>query len=392
MAITPLAGTPITGTDGGGTAFVQVTIPAGTIPDGSLVVAIHDNDYRDYANMVAPVLSSFSPTMNFWGGVDGGSLLSHIKVWAFDYPAGAAASSRTLTCTETGTHDGDKGLAVWAFSGTLAAASALDGSVVASSSPLTAVTPHVLTGLTAAQAGEMLLAALRSSNGAGHSGWTPPGSMTEQYDIANFTRFTGANELLAASGATGTRTFTPSGSVPFVAVLLAILPSGGTTVAAAVSFGAAPTLTAAGTRDQPAAVTFGVAPTLTAAGTRVQPATVSMGAAPTLTVAGTLVKLGAVSFGSASVLTAAGTRVQFAAVAFGSAPVLTAAALQTLLAAVTFGAHPVLLATPDTPAISYVTAVLIPGALAPASLTAGGGGATLTLGAVAPATLTAGGL
>jgi len=220
-----LGGTPLTGTDGGGSASVVVTIPAGTIPDGSLVVAIHCNDSFDITNMVAPVLSSFSPTMNLWGVSDGGLNLSHVKVWAFDYPAGAAASSRTLTCTETGSHGEDKGLSVWWFSGAAAAASALR-ELVASGSPSVAQGTHVLTGLSAAaQSGDFLIGHIRTSNSAGTASFTPPGTMTEQYDISNFTHFTGANETLAASGATGTRTFTPASSVPWVGVLFAIAPA-----------------------------------------------------------------------------------------------------------------------------------------------------------------------
>lgn len=226
MAIAPLAGTPITGTDSGGTATVSVTIPSGTVPDGSLVVVVHCNDFYAFSNMPAPVLSSFSPTMQFWGGTDGGAGQSHIKVWAFDMPVGAAASSRTISVTETGSHDEDKGLAVWAFSGAAAAASALD--VLVSSSSASSTDPHVLTGLTAAQAGEYLIGHVRTSGGAGGVTYTwSGGSIVEKFDIANFTQFTGAGELLAASGATGTRTADPTGSTPFMGVLFAVLPAAG---------------------------------------------------------------------------------------------------------------------------------------------------------------------
>lgn len=394
MAIT-LGGTPLTGTDAGGTASVSVTINAGVIPDGSVVIAIHDNDFRDYVNMVAPVLSSFSSTMNFLGGNDGGSNLSHIKVWAFDYPAGAAASSRTLTCTETGTHDGDKGLSVWWFSGAAAAASALDA-LVASGSPSSGAgqSTEVLTGLTAAVAGEFLIGHVRTSNGAGTASYTSPASMTEQYDVANFTRFSGASEVLAASGATGTRTFTPASSVPWVGVLFALLPSGGATVNAAVTFGAAPTLAASGTIVQPAVVSFGAAPTLVVAGTHVQLPSVSFGAAPTLAAAGTIVKLGVVTFGAAPVLTAAGLPVAIAVVALGAAPTLVLAGLLQRFAAVAFGAAPVLSAAAGTPpVVPYVTAVLTPGAAGIATLTPGAAApATLTASGLATATLTPGGL
>ncbi len=227
MAISILSGTPGTpGTDGGGSASVTFSIPS-TVPDGSLIVAIHCNDYRDYSNMVAPTLDFGSPTMQSLGGNDGGSLLSHIKVWAFDYPAGATGTARTLTCTETGTHDGDKGLSVFALSGAATAASCLDGTLTATGSPSSSQSPHVLNGVTTGAAGSMLFGHIRTSNGAGGVTFTAPGSMTEQYDVANFTQFTGAVETLAGTGATGTRTFTPTGSVPWVGVLFAIAPAAG---------------------------------------------------------------------------------------------------------------------------------------------------------------------
>jgi hypothetical protein len=51
--------------------------------------------------------------------------------------------------------------------------------------------------------------------------------MTQQYSVANFTRFHGATESPGATGATGTRTFTPASSVPYVGVTFAILPASG---------------------------------------------------------------------------------------------------------------------------------------------------------------------
>lgn len=225
MAIAIQTGTPGTpGTDSGGSASVTFTIPS-TVPDGALIIAIHCNDFYGYANMVAPTLSFGTPTMNFLGGNDGGANFSHVKVWAFDYPAGASGTARTLTCTETGTHDEDKGLSVYALTGAAAAASCLDGSLVASGSPSASQSSHVFTGVTTAQSGSLLIAHERTSGGAGGVTFTAPGSMLERYDVANFTQFTGATETLAGTGATGTRTFTPSGSVPWVGVLFAIAPA-----------------------------------------------------------------------------------------------------------------------------------------------------------------------
>jgi hypothetical protein len=225
VAISIQTGTPGTpGTDGGGSASVTFSIPS-TVPDGSLVVAVHCNDFYGLANMAAPVLSGFSPTMNLLGSADGGANLSHIRVWAFDYPAGASGTARTLTCTETGSHDEDKGLSVYALTGAAPAASCLDGSLVATLFPSTSQSTHVLSGVTTSQAGSLLIAHIRTSSGAGGVTYTAPGSMTEQYDVPNFTVFTGATEVLAGAGATGTRTFTPSGSLPWVGVLFAIAPA-----------------------------------------------------------------------------------------------------------------------------------------------------------------------
>lgn len=161
-----------------------------------------------------------------------------------------------------------------------------------------------------------------------------------------------------------------------------------TTAAAALSAGA--TLTAAGTRVQLPAAALSSGKVLTAAATRVQPGAAALSASATLTATGTRVQLPTATLAAAPVLTATGTRVQLSTGALTASAVLAAAAQGTQQGAAALASGPTLTATATGPAPFYHTAVLTPGAAAPASLSAGAGArATLTPGAAQTATLTA---
>jgi hypothetical protein len=146
--------------------------------------------------------------------------------------------------------------------------------------------------------------------------------------------------------------------------------------AAALTSGA--TLTAAATRVQPAAVALTSGATLTAAATRVQPASTALASGSTLTVAATRIQPAAAALTASPVLTVAATRIQLAATALGASPVLAASAGGTQSGAAALTSSPVLTSAAQAgPVVTYVTAVLVPAALAPAVLVSG---------AIAPAT------
>lgn len=209
-----------TATDTGVSATVSVTTsesPQAT-QIGDLVLFFYDNDFYAIANMGTPSVTG-SPTLNAIAAAtaDDTAAGSHSK--AFWYVANTAGA-QTISATETGTHDEDKGLAVYVMAGADTSSPVDDASntVQSTSSPTS-----VATGVTPSTSTAMLFCHLRTSrSSAGGGSWTPPGSMTERYDITNFTTLTGATEQLVASGATGTRTFTPAASAPFIASVVAI--------------------------------------------------------------------------------------------------------------------------------------------------------------------------
>jgi hypothetical protein len=131
----------------------------------------------------------------------------------------------------------------------------------------------------------------------------------------------------------------------------------------------------------------------TASGTTVS-AAVSYGAAPTLSVAATLVQPAAVAYGAGPIMTAAGTRVQLPSVSYGAAPTLTAAGWAQRFVSIAYAAAPTLIATAQTgPIVPYSTATLTPGSSAAATLAPGtAAAAALPPGAAAAATLIAGNL
>lgn len=229
-----------TGNDGGVSATVTAVTP-GTTQIGDVVVVFHSNDFYALSNMVAPTATG-SPTMNavLNATADGTATGSHIKTWWYVANTGGA---QTVSATETGTHDDDKALALWVYANA-------DTTNPIDDSSNTVVTvssgTNIVTGVSPTSATAQLAIHLHTSNSAGTASYTPPGSMTEQYDIAAFTRFTGASESLSASGATGTRTFTPASSVPFVAVAVAIKGAAGASPDQNVTPSGVPTAVALG--------------------------------------------------------------------------------------------------------------------------------------------------
>lgn len=366
---------------------------------GDLLYIEYGNDYYGIGAMPTPSVggSTTGVTAVTNGSSDAGTPDAHVKTFLYDV---VSTGDLAVSATESAPGDEDKILTVWVLTGAAAVASQPDGGsagAAGSHSAGSAQSSFVFTGVTPSSATGFLIYGMNS--GGGSSAGPPfgnPAGTTEAYDAATGgISYTGGYQQLAASGATGTRTVTAgAGSVTWAGVLITIAAAGGGSVAAAITFGAAPTLTAAGFVTEFPAVSFGAAPTLTAAGTRVQLPSVTFGAAPTLAAAGTIVKLGAVTFGAAPVLTAAGLPVAVAAVVFDTAPTLSLAGLAQRFATVAFGVAPQLLASAGTgPIVPYVTAVLTPGALADAMLTPGAAPAsTLTPGSAATATLTPGGL
>jgi hypothetical protein len=166
---------------------------------------------------------------------------------------------------------------------------------------------------------------------------------------------------------------------------------GGASLSGAAALSAVSTLTAAGvTTITTAAAALSAGATLTAAATRTQFGAAALAAGATLAAAAVSVALPTAGLSAVPTLAAAGTRVQLPGGALAAAAVLAAAAGGTQSGAAALTSRPALTATATGPAPFYRTAVLAPGAVAPAALTAGAGArATLTPGGAPTATLIA---
>lgn len=204
-------------------ATVSTTLTGTRQPNaGDLLVILHFNDYYTLAAMPTPTVGGSTSGVNAItnGAVDGGSNEGHVK--AYTYVVGSTGDL-TVSVTETGTADEEKGLAVYVLSGANTASPIDGGSAGAAGTfNITGVASHVLTGVTPSGADAFLIGHDSSGAGAATTSHTTPG--TESYDgvLTAAMSYCGWTEQLSASGATGTRTVTPATSVNFFGLILAI--------------------------------------------------------------------------------------------------------------------------------------------------------------------------
>lgn len=226
MAIAIRGTTPAVATSG--TATVATTLSGTRQPQaGDLLVIIHFNDYYTLAAMPTPTVggSTSGVTAITNGTVDGGANIGHIK--SYTYAVGSTGDL-TVSVTETGAGDEEKGLVVYVLSGADTAAPISGGSAGAAGTfDTNSLASHVLTGVTPAEADAFLIGHDSSGTSSTPSGYTTPG--TEQYDgtFAGFLSYCGWTEQLSASGATGTRTVTPGTSCPFHGLVVTIKTASG---------------------------------------------------------------------------------------------------------------------------------------------------------------------
>lgn len=195
------------GTDAGGSATVTATTPSGgtAAQVGDLLVILHTNDFYALTNMVLPTVTG-SPTVTAITGTglpaDGGTNEGHIKpYWAVVNTGGA----QTVSTTETGSHDEEKALVVYVLTGA-DTTTPIDVAAGFNGTPgnENQTCPSVTTTTT-----DAFLLCHDNSGPTSTAAYGSPGSMTEQYEIhVGGMSGVGATEQLAASGATGTRTFT----------------------------------------------------------------------------------------------------------------------------------------------------------------------------------------
>lgn len=191
---------------------------------GDVMVIAHINDFYLLTNMSTPSVTgapTVTPVTN--GTADAGNNVGHIKTYT---AVVNTAGANTVTFAETGSHDEEKIGVVIVLSGADTTTPVdIAGSTFSASSGPTRDAPSIAPSTSTA----MLIAFLCSINGANVASWTAPGSMAERSDtsVGGSVGSTSATEQLAASGATGVRTFTPAASCPYAAVSVAIRTASG---------------------------------------------------------------------------------------------------------------------------------------------------------------------
>lgn len=211
------------GTDTGASATVAATTPT-TTQVGDLLVVGYSNDFYTLAAMGTPTCTG-SPTLTAVtsGTADGGSGEGHIKTYT---AVANTAGANTVTVTETGTHDEEKAMVIYVLTGAdtttpVDAAANLVGTPINDNQNAPSASPAT---------SDALLICFNNSGPSGNSAYGTPAPMTEQYEIhVGGMSGVGATEQLAASGATGVRTFTcvPGNNILWVAVSIAIRTAAG---------------------------------------------------------------------------------------------------------------------------------------------------------------------
>lgn len=189
---------------------------------GDVLVIIHFNDFYDLTNMATPTVggSSSGVTAITNGTYDRGASQTHGKSYTFVV---GSTGDLTVAATETGSADEEKGLAVYVLSG---ADTGTPIDTAANSTSVTDDTSPDAPSVSPASTDAFLICHVSEFGDAG--AYTPPGGMTEQYDAVfnGALSHTGATEQLAASGATGTKTFASTNSQGWGCLSIAVKTGG----------------------------------------------------------------------------------------------------------------------------------------------------------------------
>lgn len=199
-------------------AAVSLSLTGATQPQtGDLLVIIHCNDYYALTNMPTPTVggSTTGVTAITGASADAGTNLAHAK--GYSYVVGSTGDL-TVAVTETGTGDEEKALIVFVLSGGDVATpvdAANNGTGTASSS-------WVCSSVSPSSADAFLILHGNSGGGSAFGTFTwPSGELYDQIISAGM-NITGAVEQLGTSGATGTRTATGTGSLPYASLTIAV--------------------------------------------------------------------------------------------------------------------------------------------------------------------------
>jgi hypothetical protein len=156
------------------------------------------------------------------GTADGGTNEGHIKTYTFAVTSGGA---QTVSVTETGSHDEEKCMTVYVLSG-VDTTTPVDAA--ANFATATGNANQDSPSVSPPSSDAYLICHNNSGGGSATASYTSPGSMAEQYELhQGGLSGVGATEQLAASGATGVRTFVAANSIPWATVSVAMKTASG---------------------------------------------------------------------------------------------------------------------------------------------------------------------
>jgi len=192
------------------------------LQSGDVAVFAHGNDFYTASAMNTPTVddgAGHTPTVVAWpgGSADAGTNLAHINVY---YAKIAVSGTYTISVTESAPGDEDKCMVVYPLIGVDQTTPNDGNGAGASGSGTSEAAPSV----SPSNSDSLLIVFDNSGGGASAPAYTSPSSpFVEQYEIhTGGISGVGGTEQLSASGATGTRTFTTSGSIPWAAVTIAV--------------------------------------------------------------------------------------------------------------------------------------------------------------------------
>jgi len=191
-------------------AAVSVTLTGTRQPQsGDVLCIIHCNDFYALSAMTTPSVGGSTSGVNPINGTglpaDGGSNFAHAKPYVYIV---GSTGDLTVSETETGAGDEEKGLAVFVLSG-VDTGSPIDVAVGAFDSSSTSTTSHICPSASPSSSDAFLICHVNDGGGADSGPVTGyPSGMNSAYDVdAGGMSFSGATQQLSASGATGTKTF-----------------------------------------------------------------------------------------------------------------------------------------------------------------------------------------
>lgn len=222
MAVGIRGGSPlVTGSTGDPTS--QTLTGTRQPNNGDVLLIIACNDFYVVSNITTPTVGGSTTGVTAVPGAsgDGGTDAGHAVAW---YYVVTATGDLVVAEDEGGAGDEEKGLISYVLTG---ADTANPIDIAGATFSAVPSTSHTCPSVNANTAGFMI-GHTNSGGGSSAGAYTPPGSMTEQYDqvVGGAMSMTGATEQLAASGATGTRVFT-AGNTTSVGLSIVIRAAGG---------------------------------------------------------------------------------------------------------------------------------------------------------------------